>query len=156
MNVIKLILLLFLLPLSSLSQEKKDAYFVIDISHEKYLIKTRGGNLNKAKYHKINQFIIYDRSEYEKDVKERKKSEYTGFRSKGIPKTLYFNVKKEEKQLLKYCEIHELKIVNYDWLIKNSWKENNPNVLFENLYFLFKLNKDLFIKYKVGRTIVAY
>ena len=157
MNVIRLILFLFLLSFSSLSQEKKDTYFVIDMNHSKYLIKTQGGDLNQSNYGKINQFIIYNRYEYEKEMKERKETEFIGFRSKDIPKTSYFNVIKKEKEFLKGSDLNELRIVDYDWVIKNGWKgRNNPNILFKNLYFLFKVKKDQFIKYKVGRTIIAY
>jgi len=64
---------------------------------------------------------------------------------------------KKEKEFLKGSDLNELRIVDYDWVIKNGWKgRNNPNILFKNLYFLFKVKKDQFIKYKVGRTIIAY
>lgn len=156
MNVNKILLFLFVLPILSFSQEKKDAYFIIDMNHDKYLIKTRGGSLNQSDHSKIGQFIIYNRFEYEKDVKERKENEFIGFRNKDIPKTIYFNVKKVEKQQLEYCDFLKLRKVNYHWIINNTWKENNPNILFKNLYFLFKTKKDTYIKYKVARTIVAY
>ena len=152
----KYILIIFILPIISFSQEKKDAYFIIDMNHGKYLIKTRGGSLNQSDHGKIDQFIIYNRFEYEKDVKERKENEFIGFRGKDIPKTLYFNVKKEKKQELEYDELQKLRKVNYSWIKNNTWKENNSNILFKNLFFLFKNKNNIYIKYKVVRTIVAY
>ena len=50
---------------------------------------------------------------------------------------------RNKKEIITHCDIHEqdLNLVDYNWLIYNSWKENNPNILFKDLYFLFKIEK---------------
>ncbi|APG65739.1 hypothetical protein LPB136_10345 [Tenacibaculum todarodis] len=67
---------------------------------------------------------------------------------KRIPKTLTYRVKSNKKEIIAHCTIHDdnLKIIDYNWLMKNSWKENNPNIFFKDLYFLFKIEKDKYVK----------
>ena len=149
MNAIKLILILFFLPLNSQSQVKPNAYFVINNDSPIYLVKT-----NKDKQ-KISRFIFYDRKEYEKNKKN--KGKIVGFKSVEIPKTSYFNVIKMEEKLLEKGELNNLKLVDYGWIIKNGWKgRNNPNILLNNLYFLIEIKNKKFVKYKVSRTVVAH
>jgi hypothetical protein len=152
MNVNKLLTLFILLPFIIFSQ-KKDAYFIINKDSNEYLLKTQGGQIDEFNYKMIKLFIFYNRIEYEKF---NKKNDVLYSWGNKIPKTSFFDVKKIEKKLLEHCEIHQLEIIDYNWLIKNSWKENNPNILFNNLYFLIKTRENKFIKLKVNRTIIEY
>ncbi|WP_417784763.1 hypothetical protein [Tenacibaculum sp.] len=60
------------------------------------------------------------------------------------------------KETITHCDTHFLNLVNYKWIQDNSWKENNPNVLFKDLYFLLKIKKDEYLKLRVERTLIAY
>lgn len=155
MNANKLIIILVFLNLNIFSQ-KKDVFFVLNEDHNEYIFRAQGGKIDNLTNNKVELFIIYDRLEYESYKKNKKDEDFFFSWSNKIPKTSYFNVKKVEKNILEYCEIQKLEIIDYNWLVKNSWKENNPNILFKNLYFLFKNNENKFIKYKVSRTIVEH
>lgn len=155
MNANKLIIILVFLNLNIFSQ-KKDVFFVLNEDHNEYIFRAQGGKIDNLTNNKVELFIIYDRLEYESYKKNKKDEDFLFSWSNKIPKTSFFNVKKVEKNILEYCEIQKLEIIDYNWLVKNSWKENNPNILFKNLYFLFKNNENKFIKYKVSRTIVEH
>ena len=151
----KKLLMFFLLlqPFICFSQ-KKDAYFIINKKSNDYILKIRKGDLDKVETKTIKQFNVYNKIEYEKFINKKKDSLY--YWSHKVPKTLFFKVKKIEQKLLEHCEILKLETIDYNWLIKNSWKENNPNILFKDLYFLFKTGENKFLKYKVSRTIIEY
>ncbi|QTE21319.1 hypothetical protein [Polaribacter cellanae] len=162
MSVNKFILF-FLLPLACVSQTTNyDAYFILNKSHSDYVVAYQGYKLNKENLNGISTIYLYDRKQYEKRQKyvERDKKKGTYNDSKFFqykrPSESVFNVIEKEKDTIIHCDIHQLNIVNYDWIIRNTWKENNPNILFKNLFFLYKLEKGKFIKLKVARTVTAH
>ncbi|WP_298782733.1 hypothetical protein [uncultured Polaribacter sp.] len=155
MNVIKVSIIFILIPFFCFSQSKdQDAYFVLNKDHKEYkLIITEYKS-------KITQFSLYNRKQYENRGKliEKNKNEgkdvfYSDYKR---PHSYLFRVKNNKKEVITHCNLHQLNIINYEWLIYNSWKENNPNILFKDLYFLLKIEKGKYIKYKVSRTVVAY
>lgn len=166
MNVNKLLTLVVLIPFLCFSQKGKneDVYFIINKNHEKYIVSKYINNPNFNPLKLYSSIGLYDRTEYNKRQKrinkEKREGRYFGAWGEGsrIPKTLTFRLKKNKKQTISHCDIHKenLKIIDYKWLINNSWTENNPNILFKDLYFLFKVEKDKYIKYKVERTVIAY
>ena len=134
MNATKISIVLFLISFLSYSQ-KEDAYFLLDINHKDYVIRAMGTEINNIKDpYKIDIFYLYDRTQY----LERKKQ-----------------VEKDKKELISHCDTHFLNLVDYKWVQDNTWKENNPNILFKDLYFLLKTGKDEYLKFKVVRTIIA-
>ncbi|MEX1383835.1 hypothetical protein [Lutibacter sp.] len=157
MNVNKLLILALIFPLFCFSQnQKEDAYFIISKDHKEY---TLGSHKNTSNF---ESFSLYDKIEYNKRQERIKKDKDDGRpnydNNKRLPNTLTFRVKSKKKEVITHCDIHKLKlnVVDYNWLIYNSWKENNPNILFKDLYFLLKIEKDKYLKYKVERTVIAY
>lgn len=152
MNAIKLLIIFILIPFLCFSQTKdQDAYFILNKKHKEYkLIITEYKS-------RITQFSLYNRKQYEKREelikKEDKEIFYSDYKR---PHSYLFRVKNNKKEIIEHCDLHQLNIVDYEWLMKNSWKENNPNILFKDFYFLLKIEKDKLIKYKVGRTVIAY
>lgn len=163
MNVSKIIKILLIFPFFCFSQDKeKDAYFILNENHKKY---TLGNYINKSNFSSFglnDSFSLYDRVEFnirqKKVAQEKKEGKYNKFKYWGIqiPNTSTYTVISDKKEVVNHCDIHNLNIINYDWLIKNSWKENNPNILFKDLYFLIKTENNEFIKYKIARTVIAY
>lgn len=84
-----------------------------------------------------------------KNIKKDKKNNTYFALGKRIPKTLTFS----KITYIDHCDTLFLNLVNYDWLLRNSWKENNPNILFKDLYFLLKINKYKYLKIKVVRVL---
>lgn len=164
MNVNKLIIIIVFIPFFCFSQnEKKDAYFIVNKNHKEYILSNYIVNPNFNPLKLNSSISLYNRIEYNKRqqeiVKEKKEDTYWALGGgKRIPKTLTFRLKNNRKEVITHCDIHELnlQLVNYNWLMHNSWTENNPNILFKDLYFLFKVEKDKYIKYKVKRTVIAY
>lgn len=70
---------------------------------------------------------------------------------------LTFEVLSYKKLTLTECDIKKLNVVNYDWIINNSWKKITKQTHdFENIYFLHEVGSRQFIQYKVGVTIVSH
>lgn len=159
MNVIKF-LVLFTTTFIFSQVKNEDVYFLINQNHFEYVIIPQGGNFTNTTMSKtIKKFKLYDREEFEKleNLKKYDKKNGTYKRFQFRPKESVFNVSKKSKnKTVDHCNIKKLNIINYEWLIKNSWKENNPNVLFRDLYFLYKLDNNKFIRYKVNRSVIAY
>ena len=165
MNVIsyKLIIALFFLSSILYSQTKNDdAYYILDINNSEYIITSSGGKDVKdieAK-EKMKYFKFYSRSAYEERKqqikKDKKEGKFYGNQYYQILENLVFReVNNSNVTSINHCETHFLNLVDYDWLVKNSWKQNNPNVLFKDLYFLLKIKKDEYLKFKVERTLIA-
>lgn len=155
MNVNKFLILTLIIPLFCFSQKKKeDAYFIINKNHKEY---TLGSHIIKSNF---DSFSLYDRIEYNKRqeqiIKDKENGKPNYDHNKRLLNTLTFRVKSKKEEVISQCDIHNLNIVDYNWLIYNSWKENNHNILFKDLYFLFKVEKNKYIKYKVERTVIAY
>ncbi|KAB1159377.1 hypothetical protein F7018_03435 [Tenacibaculum aiptasiae] len=163
MDVIKLFL--FIIPLLFFSQTKNnDAYYILDIDNPKYIITNSGGKeIQNVKNKKcLQSFLFYDRNSYEKEKQQiendKKEKKFYNFQSYKIVETLSFSRQHNSKTtFINHSDIvfSKLKLVNYKWLIQNSWKENNPNILFKDLYFLLKVDRDKYLKFKVGRTLIA-
>lgn len=168
MNANKKILLyiIFFYSVFTFSQKKEDVYFIMDKNNNEYLIT---GELNSF----TSYITIYNREEYEyhqKKVKEAKeKGKYT-FDPEGgrdnlnihVSK-LTFKVKSKKKVTIRHHDFYKLKIVDYNWLLTEGWKQINGKepktgkpLSFKDIYFLSKIDKDKYISYKVGVTVVAY
>ncbi|MEE4001306.1 hypothetical protein V1T75_13260 [Tenacibaculum sp. FZY0031] len=164
MNVIKLTFYLFLVSIVSFSQTNKiDAYYILNDNHKDYILKTN--KISKIKgvknYTNISTFKFYDRKLYEerqeKIKKDKKEGEFKGYiYYDQLIETMVFSKAYNNKiSYINHCDTHFLNLVDYDWLIQNSWKENNPNILFKDLYFLLRIEKDKYLKFKVVRTVIA-
>lgn len=163
MNVTKLFIYLFIVPFLGFSQTKNDdAYYILDVNNLRYVITSRSGKevKNVVDKERMGYFKFYKRDEYEKRKQQIKKDKEEGkfiwYQDYQIIETLSFDKRSNSKVThINHCDTHFLNLVNYDWLVQNSWKQNNPNILFKNLYFLLKLEKDKYLKFKVNRTLIA-
>lgn len=157
MNVIsyKLIITLFFLSSTLYSQTKNDdAYYILNENHKDYILRTTGENTN------ISMFSLYDRIEYEKREEQIKKDKKEGkFNSyqfyKRPQEFIFIKIYGSKVDIINHCDTHFLNLVNYKWIQDNTWKEHNPNILFKDLYFLLKVEKDKYLKFKVRRTVIA-
>lgn len=163
MNANKFSILALIFPLFCFSQNKnEDVYFIINKNHKKYTLDSHIIKSNFNSFNLYGSFSLYDKIKYKKRQEQIKKDKENGRpnyeNNKRLPNTLTFRVKSKKKEIITHCNIHDLNLtlVNYDWLIENSWKENNSNILFKDLYFLFKIENDKYVKYKVARTVIAY
>lgn len=161
MNVNKIILLFFILfSFHSFSQKKEDVYFFLEKNNPEYI--TPGIFDDKLDY--IN---LVSRKEYEyhqKKVKEAKrKGKYYFDPNSGrdnleirVP-TLTFEIISKKKIKITDYEMSKLKLIDYDWIKNNAWKKigKQPHN-FKDIYFVYKIEKDSFISYKVGMTLVEY
>ncbi|WP_435260676.1 hypothetical protein [Tenacibaculum sp. nBUS_03] len=154
--VIKIFIVLFLYSLGSHSQTKKDdAFYILDKNHKDYTLKPDIIN------NETSNFRLYNRTEYKKRkdkiLKDKRKGKFHGYQFYKRPKELTFNkVYGSKIETINYCDINSLNLVDYKWIQDNTWKENNPNILFKNLYFLLKIEKKKYLKFKVERTVIAY
>lgn len=163
MNVTKLFIYLFIIPFLGFSQTKNDdAYYILDSNNPKYVITSTGGKeiKNIVYKEKMGYFRFYKKNEYEKRKRLIKKDKEAGkfiwYQDYQIIETLSFDKRSYSKTTyINHCDTHFLNLVNYEWLIKNSWKQNNPNIVFKDLYFLLKVEKDKYLKIKVDRTVIA-
>lgn len=148
------------------SQEKENVYFIMDKNNDQYLIT---GKLNRFS----DYITIYNRKEYnyiKAKVKEaKKKGEYSFDPESGknnlnlnISK-LTFKIKQKKNLNIDYCNLSKLRIVNYNWLLSEGWKQINGKdpitggpLNFKNIYFLTKIDEQNYIAYKVGMTVVAH
>ncbi|MFT0156018.1 hypothetical protein [Tenacibaculum ascidiaceicola] len=157
MNIIsyKLIITLFFFSSILYSQTNNDdAYYILNENHEEYILKTNGKN------NKISRFSLYNRIEYEKReqqvLKDKKEGKFYNYQLYKRPQEFIFSkVYGSKVETINHCDTHFLNLVNYEWLVQNSWKQNNPNILFKDLYFLLKVEKDKYLKFKVRRTVIA-
>ncbi|MDO7138987.1 hypothetical protein [Algibacter lectus] len=161
MNVNKSLLIVFMLcSIFSFSQNKKDVFFICKNDNNEYFIA--------GKFDEDRDYItVYNREEYEyhqKKVKEAKnKGEYHFDPASGRDNLnmkvskLTFEIISREKKLLSKCEIKKLNLVDYNWIINNSWKKIAKQPCdFKNIYFLHEIKNGNYESYKVGVTIVAY
>ncbi len=169
MSVNKPIVLTIILCYSFLAisqNQKKDVHFLMNKKNDNYLIT---GELDSF----TDYITIYNRKEYEyhqKKVKEAKKKETYYFNSESGRDNLNIHVSKltfkiisKKKITIEHCDFHQLKPVDYNWLLTEGWKQINGRDIetgkplsFMDIYFLSKINKDKYISYKVGVTIIAY
>lgn len=157
---IKILLALTFCSCLSFSQQKQDVYFLIDEKNPKYIIP---GIFNKS----FNHINIFEREKYQyhlKSVKEAKKNGTYEYNSESgrdnlkikVP-TLTFKVISISEIKLSDCELKKLKLIDYDWLNKNSWKKIGKQPYnFKDIYFLYHTSKNEYISYKVDLTIVEY
>ncbi|MFL0122702.1 hypothetical protein V2611_12955, partial [Tenacibaculum maritimum] len=162
MNADKLIIYLFIIPIFCFSQTKNDdAYYILDVDNPKYVITSSGGKevKNIIAKEKARGFKFYKRDAYEgrkqQIKKDKKEGNFYGYQYYQILEDLVFREVNSKVASINHCDTHFLNLVDYDWLVQNSWKENNPNILFKNLYFLLKINKDKYLKIRVERTLIA-
>jgi hypothetical protein len=156
-------LLLFLTPLIGFSQ-LKNAYFLLDKSSQDYVISTSIGEFSEDNLNKIDLFYLCYRNQYEKVQKEievmKKNGTYysDGEGGSNAPHLISFDfgVLSRKTRIIPINEFNLLNLVDFDWLQKNSWKPNNKNIVFKDLYFLYETQKDKYIIYKVYRTQVVY
>lgn len=158
---IKFFLILIIYSLGCASQTKNDdAYFILDSNHADYVIKGDGKVINDIKNpFNIRKFYLYNRSQYnerEKQIEiDKKQGKFIGYQYYNRPDELVFYVVNRHKESITNCDINSLRIVDYKWVEMNTWKENNPNILFKNLYFMIKIEKDKYLKFGVERTVIA-
>ncbi len=167
MNVIKILVVLAFVTLQGFAQ-KKDAYFLLDENSTEHIFSTGTGELTKER--SLSDFsIIYllSRNQYETHKNDLQKFEQKlkdlgrnptreEFNQRPRLRSWDFKVISRKKIDISDCELKKLNLVDFNWLKYNSWTENNPNILFKDLYFLFKIKKDKYISYKVGRTLIAH
>lgn len=155
--------MLFFFPLIGFSQ-LKDAYFILDEHNPDYIILTSTEEFSENNLNKIDLFYLCSRNEYEKVQKEIEIMKKNGtFYSDGeggsnAPHLFSFDfgVLSRKTRIIPINEFNLLNLVDFDWLQKNSWKPNNKNILFKDLYFLYETQKDKYFIYKVYRTQVVY
>lgn len=170
MNVSKHVILNIVLfnSLFLFSQKKQDVYFIMNKDNHKYIIL---GKLNK--FLKSDIITVYDRKEYEyhqKKITEAKKKGKYYFDHEGgrdnlkihVSK-LTFEIKEKKSMSISHCELHKLRIIDYKWLLTEGWKQINGKDIttgkplsFKNIYFLSRIDKEEYISYKVGVTVIAY
>ncbi|WP_299107174.1 hypothetical protein [uncultured Tenacibaculum sp.] len=127
-----------------------DAYYILNENHKEYVLRTN----------RTGRFNLYNRVEYEKReqqvLKDKKEGKFHNYQFYKRPQELIFNkVYGSKVEAINHCDTHFLNLVNYKWIQDNTWKENNSNVLFKDLYFLFRVEKDKYLKFKVVRTAIA-
>lgn len=160
MNVTnRLSLLLYICSFICNSQtDKKDAYFFLNMDQKKYILKTSGKYIDaNTNFNKIKKIYLYDKKLYEerenKIEKDKKEGNYfPSLHSNVLPKTMLFTVLSKKREIIKHCDSLLGNTIDLKWIQDNSWKENNPNILFKDLYFMLKTGKNRYIKYKVTRT----
>ena len=142
--------------------QKRDAYYILDNSCNDYIIFTRNGKITKQTNIKsIDYFSISLRKDYNEYLGkiEIEKKENPGIESMwglgGGPKLnkLEFSVISKSKELISIDKFKNKWFVDYNWLNTNSWKENNDNIVFKDLYFLIKVDYYQYQSFKVGRTL---
>lgn len=136
-------LLVFFLTISTYSfSQKTKNYFKVELNNPEYIVfingKVNGENIDDEK-----RISISDRLDYEKKVKENKKS-FEGYplKSKGIS----FNVLSES--IIDQCEYEKIDFVDFDWLIKNEYIKTPGNIElnnFKNLKLILIQNDDYLV-----------
>ncbi|WP_299108255.1 hypothetical protein [uncultured Tenacibaculum sp.] len=158
MNAIKLLLLA--ISFTCYSQTKNDdAFFLLKKTDKNYLITPKNEIFKKG-----DLIHLVDRNKYETFLKKReelKKNKSYYYDPESGQDNIKFNVPSlsfaiQNKELINHCETHFLNFVNYKWIKENTWKENNPNIIFKDLYFLLKIEKDKYLKLKVVRVVIAH
>ena len=166
MNAINYSLFITLFLFSSIlySQTKNDdAYYILNENHKDYVLLINGSTLEKYNNHakeNSDDFRFYNRIEYEKReqqvLKDKKEGKFYGYQFYKRPQEFIFSkVYGSKVEILNHCDTHFINLVNYKWIQDNTWKELNPNILFKDLYFLLKVEKDKYLKFKVRRTVIA-
>ncbi|WP_027127523.1 hypothetical protein [Gelidibacter mesophilus] len=70
---------------------------------------------------------------------------------------LTFEVMTTEEIKLSNNEIEKLNLVNYNWILNNSWKKIAREPYdFKDIYFLKHIDNNDYVKYKVGVTIIDH
>lgn len=161
MNVNRIIILVFLfISFQSFSQKKEDVYLLLDKNNSEFITP---GIFNE----KLDYIDLVSRKEYEihqKKVKEAKnKGTYFYDQNSGrdnldskVP-SLTFEIISKRKIKITHYEMSKLKLIDYNWIKNNGWKKIGklPHD-FKDIYFLYKIEKDTYISYKVGMTLVAF
>ncbi|MCG8892745.1 hypothetical protein G1K97_03360 [Tenacibaculum finnmarkense] len=127
-----------------------------------------------GKFASFTDYItVYNKKEYEyhqQKVKEAKEKGEYSFDPEGGRDNLNISISKltfeilsKKKVTIDHCDTHQLKIVDYNWLLTEGWKQINGKepdtgkpLSFKDIYFLSKIDKDKYTSYKVGVTIVAH
>jgi hypothetical protein len=161
MNVNRIVLLLVLThSIFSFSQKKGDVYFVLKDTDKDYFI---AGNFEVNR----DYITIYNREEYEyhqKKVEEAKKKDAYEFDPESGRDNLNIKVSKlifevisREKIEITECEIKSQNLVDYNWILNNSWKKIAKQPYdFKDIYFLYQIDKNEYLSYKVGVTVVSH
>jgi hypothetical protein len=162
MDVNKNILIMFMFySIFSFSQKKLDVYFVLNDDNSEYVINSIMFN---EKIIFINLLNKKEYQHYQKKVREAKEKGTYDFDLESGRDNIEINVSKltfeiisREEKLLSKCEIEKLNLVDYNWILNNSWKKiANQPYDFKNIYFLDEIKSGNYKKYKVGVTIVAH
>ena len=164
MNATKISILLFLISFLGYSQ-KEDAYFLLDNNHSEYLLSTSQGEIQyEGKYSNFGIIYLTNRKEheaYQKKIKEAKNKFDSVSGRDNLNMNVFsleFSVITRENIKLKNCELHKLNLVDYNWIKENSWKPINRKLYkidFKNLYFLYKIKENEYMRYKVAITITV-
>lgn len=167
MNVKIINLLFFLSNAFCFSQNKQDVYFVMDENNAKYHVSYLIQN------EEIGFIFLSDRKEfehYQKKVKQAKKngtyfySPESGRDNLGIYVSKFaLKVKNKEQLKLGHSDLKKLRLVNYNWILSEGWKQINGKDIvtgkplsFKNIYFLHKIKKDKYISYKVAVAHLSF
>ncbi len=169
MNANRLLVLFVFISFFSFAQKhRQDAYFLLENNNSEFIFSTETGKINsKTNLYEIDNFYLLRRYQYQTHKNNLKKFKQKlkdlgrnptleEFNKRPRLKSWGFEVISRKKVKINHCELHKLNLVDFEWLKLNSWKENNPNILFKNLYFLFKIEDDTYISYKVDRTIIIH
>lgn len=169
MNTSKLLLFMIttFCSLIVFSQEKKDVYFILNDKDSFYA-------LSYIMYDKKEGIIILsNRKEYEyhqSKIKEAKKNGTYYFDSESgrdnlniSVSNLAFKVLKNKKIKMNDDDFYKIKMVDYNWLLTEGWKQINGKdvktekpLSFKDIYFLKKISIDKYVSYKVGITMFEY
>lgn len=164
MNVNRILLIIFIIPIISFSQ-KRDVYFILKDNNPEYVITTSNGKFTKKNVLDKFKFIYLSfRKEFEKQqmkIEENKKKgiHYGISDLDSYPRipSLDFEVKSRKKIKLNHLQLTPLWLVDFEWLKKNSWKKiGKQSYDFRATYFLYKIEKDTYISYKVEMTVIEY
>lgn len=154
------LLLLFTHSIYSFSQAKEDVYFILNDSDKEYRFY---GNLDLER----DYITLYNRKEYEyhqKEVEEAKNKGTYYYDPESSRDNLGINVSKltfevlsSKRLILSESDIKKLNIVDYKWILGNSWKKIAKQPYdFKDIYFLYSIEGNQYIQYKVGVTIVSH
>ncbi len=145
MNVTKFFSIVFLFSsFLAFSQNKIDAYFILDTKNEEYIISYGSDKVAKGT-------VIYLQNRKQYLNSQKKKHVWVNVSTFLISEidTIYYS----KNNSLKY-----LFLVDYSWVLRNAWKPlcNTCPYDFKNIYFLKHIKDCKYIKYKVEEVVTEY
>lgn len=160
MNVVKI--MFFLFTLSSFSQTKgKDVYFILNPKSKNYLLLLNGRkakDINNTKM--LSHFSLVNIESYNqiqrKINNDKEDGSFISMMNYKKPISLEFQKYHHKRTILvDSLYLEGKKIVDFNWLEKNSWKDNQKNMKYENLFFILKVEENKYVKFNIYRTLIA-